>query len=108
MLIMAITQQNIINEIPSIITVNSNEIVLKLRTLVDFGWGNKCELYKKLSELWEEIHNLERGESHVLGKFDRKTFIISDFDCRKCLDSGTVFNDKYEDIPCSCARGRRL
>ena len=105
---MAITKEDIINQIPTFIKTESRDIVLTLRSLVARGWGTECELYKKLSTLWDEIHSSDNGESIVLGEFDRDTFIISEFYCMTCYDSGTTLDDNFKDIPCSCVRGKQL
>ena len=104
---MAITQQVIIHQLPTIITSESNRVVLVLRSLVAYGWGIECELYKKLDELWDVIHNLEHSEYYALAKFNRDTFLVSDFDCRICYDSGIASGTKGEELPCSCTRGEQ-
>lgn len=98
---MAITQQDIIHQIPRNIYTcrheymeSSGDILLVLRSLIQRGWGDQCTIYQVIDELLTLVHTNKEGTTFI---FDRETMKHSPLVCHECYDLGYLYNDKTED-----------
>lgn len=84
---MAITQQNIINQIPIIIKYNNFDLILTLRSLACYGWGRDSEVYKTLDVLLDEVTDMHGSERL---RFDPVSNLAVKIQCKKCNDRGEM------------------
>lgn len=95
--IMAITQKDIIDQIPFRIYTSyhpfmpdsGNELLI-LRSLCHAGWGVKSKLYKVLNEMLSLTH--ENTEKNIF-IFHEDNMSCLPLVCEKCNDSGYFFNN---------------
>ena len=112
---MAITQQDILEQIPRVILTSNHEymessydVLIILRSLVCREWPSS-KLYGKLNEL-VKLSYLEKTETAFV--FDKETLTYAPRVCDKCDDLGDVFNflddSDHKKYPCpKCTPAKR-
>jgi len=83
---MAITEQDIINNIPTVFFGDEFEVLIVLRSLASIGFA-KGRLYKNIDKLIKQFMKLD-NKNHRLNK---ETWALTPIQCRQCLDTGTVY-----------------
>ncbi len=106
---MAITQKNIIEQIPHRIYTHyhpympdSGDVLLVLRSLCHAGWGTKSTLYKALDECIAKTY--EETDKNIF-VFSKEKMCCFPLVCEKCNDSGYYINHKdssdFSRYPCT-------
>lgn len=85
---MAITQQNIINQIPCYIGFEKADTIGVLKSLVRVGWSNNEPLFNLLQDL-EDLCIQAQGSRYV---FHRENLSYTLIKCNNCLDMGSIFD----------------
>lgn len=93
---MAITKQNIINEIPELIHDNSTRLLNTLHILAIYGWGHESELCRKLEKLSDDYENAK----HTPVKFDKENWKLTPVNCKECWDQGYTLKSVGR-LPCT-------
>ena len=103
---MAITQQDIISEIPTIIKQDSFDILMSLAALTAIGWGSHCDLYIKIQNLI--ALSIDAKQSKFI--FNSELLTTTKVNCNRCFDKGVItplevllsneLSNVNHDIPC--------
>lgn len=92
---MGITQKVIIGEIPTLIYENHFSLLLALRNLVFFGWGERSNLYQKFNSLIESHLNSTSNDSVIF--FDHETLAFQ-FVYKQKKDGKSVYTNAEGEV----------